>query len=61
VGEYPKGNAARSGYEESDRLSDCEAHHVSLRPEKDRRRSKSEVGEVQGAAKEEGGIDPEAV
>jgi len=52
MGEGAEWIAARGGYDENDRLSDCKAHHVGIRPQKDRRRSKSEVGEGQGAAKE---------
>jgi len=39
------GIAASSRGIENNCLGTCEAHHVSISPEEDRRRSKSEVGE----------------
>jgi hypothetical protein len=45
VGEDSKGIAASSRGIENNCLGTCEAHHVSISPEEDRRRSKSEVGE----------------
>jgi hypothetical protein len=54
VGEYPQRSAARNGNDENDTLKDCEAHYVSLSPQENRGCSKSEVGEVQGAAKKGG-------
>jgi hypothetical protein len=57
VGKDSKGIAARSGVGESDRLNDCEAHHVGVRPEKDRGGTEGEVGEVQ-SGEEEGSVGP---
>ena len=38
--------------EDSEGLFSCEAHHVSISPQEDRRRSKSAVGEVEGSEQE---------
>jgi hypothetical protein len=54
MGKGSKRIAASSGGSEINWHNDCEAHHVSLSSEEDRRRSKSAVGEVQ--SREEDGI-----
>jgi len=43
MGKEPKGIAARS-----DRLNDCEAHHVGISPQEDRGGATGTVGEGEG-------------
>jgi len=56
MGEYSKEITASSGCGEVNRLDSSKAHHVGIITEEDRRRSKSAMGEGEGAA-EEGGLE----
>jgi len=47
MGEGSEGIAASSGDSENNGLGSCEAHNVGISPQEDRRRSKSEMGEVE--------------
>jgi hypothetical protein len=54
MGEGSEGIAARSGSNETKSLSRCEAHHVSIGPQENRRCSKSKMGQDQVGAEENG-------
>ena len=56
MGESSQEISANNSGGEINGLGACKAHRVSISPQEDRRRSAGEVGEVQGGAKEEGGL-----
>jgi hypothetical protein len=43
---------------ENNRFGACEAHHVGISPQENRRRSKSALGKVEGSEPEIGGSPP---
>jgi hypothetical protein len=51
MGEGREGNKASGGGDEN-KFVGCEAHHVGISPQKDRSRSKSEMGKGTGGAEE---------
>jgi hypothetical protein len=55
MGKGWEGIAASSRGSKGKWFRSCQTHHVCISPQEDRRRSKSEVGEGEGAA-EEGGV-----